>query len=82
VFEARELRTIFGPNGDEVTGGWRNVLNEELHNLYSFPSIIRTIKSRKMKWARHARMCNRRNAYSLLVGKLKGKRPPGRPRRR
>jgi hypothetical protein len=47
------LRTIFGPKRDEVTGGWRKLHNEELHNLYSFPSIIRMIKSRIIKWAGH-----------------------------
>jgi hypothetical protein len=52
----RVLRRIFGPKGDEVTGGWRKLHNEELHNLYSSPSIIR-IKSRLMRWALHvARM--------------------------
>jgi hypothetical protein len=43
------LRRIFGPKRDEVTGGWRKLHNEELHNLYSSPSIIRMIKSR-MRW--------------------------------
>jgi hypothetical protein len=57
VFENRVLRRIFGPKRDEVWGGWRKLHNEELHNLYSFPSIIRMIKSRKMRWAGHvARM--------------------------
>jgi hypothetical protein len=66
-----------------VTGGWRKLHNEELHNLYSSPSIIRIIKSRRMKWARHvARMGEKRNVYRLLVGKPEGKRPLGRPRRR
>jgi hypothetical protein len=51
VFENRVLRRIFGPEKDEVTGGWRKLHNEELHNLYSSPSIIRMIKSRKMRWA-------------------------------
>jgi hypothetical protein len=45
VFENRVLRRIFGPKRDEVTGGWRKLHNEELHNLYSSPSIIRMIKS-------------------------------------
>jgi hypothetical protein len=45
------LRRIFGPKRDEVTGGWRELHNEELHNLYSTPSIIRMIKSRRMRWA-------------------------------
>jgi hypothetical protein len=53
VFENRVLRRIFRPNGDEVTGGWRKLHNEELHNLYSSPSIIRMIKSRRMRLAGH-----------------------------
>jgi hypothetical protein len=57
VFENRVLRRIFGRKGDEVTGGWRKLHNEKLHNLYSSPSIIRMIKSRRMRWTRHvARM--------------------------
>jgi hypothetical protein len=69
--------------GDEVTGDWRKLHNEELHNLYSSPSIIRMIKSRRMRLAGHvARMEEKRNAYRILVGKAEGKRPRGRPRRR
>jgi hypothetical protein len=49
VFENRLLRRIFGPKRDEVTGGWIKLHNEELHNLYSSPSIIRMIKSRRMR---------------------------------
>jgi hypothetical protein len=83
VFENRMLRRIFGPKRDGVTGGWRKLYNEELHNLYSSPSIIRIIKSRGMRWAGHvARMGAKRNVYRLLVGKPEGKRPLGRPRRR
>jgi hypothetical protein len=52
VFENRVLR-IFGPKRDGVTGGRRKLHNEELHNLYSSPSIIRIIKSRRMRWAGH-----------------------------
>jgi hypothetical protein len=50
VFENRVLRRIFAPKRDEVTGGWRKLHNEELHNLCSSPSIIRMIESRRMKW--------------------------------
>jgi hypothetical protein len=49
VFENRVLRRIFGPKRDEVTGGWRKLHKEELHNLYFSPSIIRMIKSRRMR---------------------------------
>jgi hypothetical protein len=48
VFENSVLRRIFGSKRDEVTGGWRKLHSEELHNLYSSPSIIRNIKSRRM----------------------------------
>jgi hypothetical protein len=82
VFENRVLRRIFGLKRDEVTGKWRKLHNEELRDLYSSPSIIRIIKSRRMRWASHvARMGEKRNAYTL-VGKPEGKRPLGRPRRR
>jgi hypothetical protein len=53
VFEKRVLRKICGPKRECVTGGWRKLHNEELHNLYSSPSIIRSIKSRRMRWAGH-----------------------------
>jgi hypothetical protein len=57
--------------------------NEELHNLYASPSIIRIIKSRRIRWEGHvARMGEKRNVYRLMVGKLKIKRPLGRPRHR
>jgi hypothetical protein len=57
MFENRVLRRIFGPKGDEVTGRLREVHDEELHNLYSSPNIIRIIKSKMVRWAGHvARM--------------------------
>jgi hypothetical protein len=79
VFENRLLRRLFGTKSDEVTGGWRKLYNEELHNLYSFPSIIRIIKSRRMRWAGHVeRMGEKRNEYKILVGKTECNRPLGR----
>jgi hypothetical protein len=70
------LRRIFGPKRDEVTGEWRKLHNKELHDLYSSPSIIRIIKSRRMRWVGHVvRMGEKRNAYRLLVGKPEGRRP-------
>jgi hypothetical protein len=61
VFENRVLR-IFGPKRDGVMGGWRKLHNEELHNLYSSPSVIRIIKSSRMRWAGHVgRMGEKRN---------------------
>jgi hypothetical protein len=83
VFENRVLRRIFGPKRDEVTGEWRKLHGGELRNLYSSPDIIRQIKSRRMRWARHvARMGEGRKMYSFLVGKPEGKRPLGRQSRR
>jgi hypothetical protein len=83
VFENRVLGRIFEPKRDGVTGGWRKLHNEELHNLFPSPSIIRIIKSRRMRWAGNvARMGEKRNASRLLVGKPEGKRLLGRPRYR
>jgi hypothetical protein len=80
VFENDLLRRLFGPKRDEVTGGCRNLHNKELRELYSSQSIIRIIKSRRMRWVGHvARMGEKRSAYRLLVGKPEGKRPLGRP---
>jgi hypothetical protein len=77
------LRIIFGLKRDGVTGGWRKLHKEELHHLYSSPSIFRIIKSRRMRWTGHvARMGEIRNVYSLCVGKPEGKRLLERPRRR
>jgi hypothetical protein len=79
----RVLRRIFGPKRDEVTGGWKRLHNEELHDFYSSPGIIRVMKAMKMIWAGHvARMGEVRGAYNILVGKPEGRRPLGRPKRR
>jgi hypothetical protein len=69
MFENRVLRRIFVPERDEVAGGSRKLYNEEPHNLYSLPSIIRMIKSRRMRWAGHVERMGKRNAYRILVGK-------------
>jgi hypothetical protein len=73
VFENRVLRRILGPKKNKVTGGWRKLHNEELHNLYSPPSIIRIIKSGRMTWADHVARIGKRNAYRILSGKARRK---------
>jgi hypothetical protein len=75
------LTRIWGPKRNE-TGDWRKLHNEELHNVYSSPNIIRMIKSSRMRWAGHLASKGKRNAYTVLVGKPEGKKPVGRPRRR
>jgi hypothetical protein len=78
VFENRVLGGMFGPKRDEVTGEWRKLHNEELRSLYSFPNIIRDIKSRRMRWAGHvARMGEGGKVYRVLVGKPEGKNSRG-----
>jgi hypothetical protein len=74
---------VYGPKRDEVTGEWRKLHNKELHILYSSPNIIRQMTSRRMRWAGHvAGVGEERKMYRVLVGKPKGKRPLGKPRRR
>jgi hypothetical protein len=80
VFENRVLRRIFGPKRDVVTGEWRKLHNEELHDLYCSPNIVRAIRSRRMRWA-VARM-GRRVALQGFGGKPEGKRPLWRHRHR
>jgi hypothetical protein len=78
VFVRRVRRRIFGPKRDEEIGGCGKIHSEEIHNLYSSTSIIRMIKSRRMRWAWNAvRRGVRRNTYRILVGK-----PEGIPRRK
>jgi hypothetical protein len=65
------LRIIYRHEVGEVVGGWRRLHNEELHNWYASPNMVRVIKSRRMRWAGHVtRMGGMRNTYRNLVGKL------------
>jgi hypothetical protein len=67
VLLEQDTEENFVPKRDDVTGGWRKLHNEELHNLYSSPSIIRMIRSRMMRWVEHiARMGEKRNAYRVI----------------
>jgi hypothetical protein len=78
VFENRVLRKIyvFGSKRDEVIGGWRRLHYKELHNLYCSPSIIRMMKSRRLRWARHvARMGRRRMHIGFWWASQKEKDP-------
>jgi hypothetical protein len=67
VFENRMLRRIFGLKRDVVMGGWRKRHYDELHNLYSSPSIIRMIKPKRVRWGHVTLMTEKRNAYGILV---------------
>jgi hypothetical protein len=80
VFENRVLRRIFRPKIDE-DGSWRKLHNDELHNRYSSPNIVRVIKSSRMRWVGHvARMWEGRSVYEVLVVRHEGKRSLRRPR--
>jgi len=73
------LMRIFGPKREEVEGGWRRLHNEELHNFYASPDVIRVIRSRRMRCAWHiSRMGEMRNAYKISVRKPEGKKQLGR----
>jgi hypothetical protein len=78
VFESTVFRKIFGPKREE-DGSWRKLHNDELHNLYSSPNIVKVIKSRRMRLAGHVVRMGR-GVYRVLVGRPEGKRPLGRPR--
>jgi hypothetical protein len=83
VFEKKVLIKIFGPKRDDVTGEWRKLHNEELHNLYPSAYVIRQIKSSGVRWVGHvARVGEDRKVYKVLVGDPEGRRPLGRPSRR
>jgi hypothetical protein len=75
VSESRVMR-MFGPKRDQVIGDLRKPHNEELHNLYSWSSIFRMIKSSRMRWAEHvADIGEKRSVYKILAGRPGGKRP-------
>jgi hypothetical protein len=80
TLENMVLRRIFARRKDEVTGGWRRLHNEDLHNLYSSSSTIRMIKSRRIRWSRHVARMARREMHIGYWWKSQ-KRPLGRPRR-
>jgi hypothetical protein len=73
VCENRVLGRTFGPKRDKVIGGWRKLHDEELHNLYSSPSIIRMIKPRRMRWAGHVARMGRRGMHIGFCGKARTK---------
>ena len=82
VLENKVLRKILGAKRDGITGGRRKLHNAEIYALYSSSYLIRNLKLRRLRWAKHvARMEQVRNAYRVLVGRHKGKRPLGRSRR-
>jgi hypothetical protein len=82
MIESRLLRRIFGPKRCEVTREWGKLHSVELNDLYCSPKIVRVMKSRRIRGARHvARMGERRGVYKVLVRKPQVKRPCGRPRR-
>jgi hypothetical protein len=78
----RVLRRKFGPKREEVTGDWRKKHNEKLSDLYSLPSIVWVVKSRRMWAGNVARMGEGRVVHRVLMGKREGKRPFGKRRRR
>jgi hypothetical protein len=82
VFKNTVLRRIFEPKRDRVVGGWRKLHDEEFHKLYSSLSIMRMVKSKRIKWAGHLARMRKKNSNKILVGKPERKKPLRRHRRR
>jgi hypothetical protein len=76
VFENRVLIRIFGHTRDEVKGEWRKLHNDELHNFYSSPNVIRQIKYRRMRWKGHVARVGEERPKERIH--LKGKGVDGR----
>jgi hypothetical protein len=74
VFENRVLRRIFGPKRDEVVEGWRKLHNEEIHKLNCSPSIIRMMKSKRMRWAGHISRMGRRGMHTRFRKESRSKK--------
>jgi hypothetical protein len=77
VFENGVLRRVFAPKRDEVTGEWRKLHNEELNDLYSLPSIVRVVKSRRMRWVGHVRVWDGERCTQGVGGEACGKETIG-----
>jgi len=80
MFEDGVLRRIFGPKREKVTGGWRKLCIEELHDLFCTPIISGGIRSRKLRWVGHVAPMEVMRMHTKLVRKLEGKRPVEKPR--
>jgi hypothetical protein len=68
-----DMKTIFGPKRNGVTSGWRKLHNEELHDLYSSPIIIRIIRWRRMRWTGHGARTGEKAGVYVIGRKAKGK---------
>jgi hypothetical protein len=82
LFENRVLSRIFRPKTEEETRGWRRLHNEELHNFYASPNVIRAVKSMRMRWVAMQHVWGDKKRIQYFCRKPEGKRPLGRPRRR